>query len=411
MKKHFNKCLLFLACLPLCSSCSNNKQEQLGVIDVANYVDITGKEPCSDKIQSLIINNPHHTLYFRDGIYLLDKQIKTPGDPAKSVDLKLSNYAILKAADNYQCLRSDDEKIEEWQDEYLYMVSLGGLDRENDTTTPGSVYGLTGGIIQGNKNKRIGGIEIAGGRETRVQNVSMKDVEVGLKIARGVNSRSSDADVTDIDIICNESEHSLGMWVAGHDNAITNMRIGHTRHGVLITGVTNVLRNVHPLLDGDNAFEDYESSYGFYVRAQNVLDYCYSDNFATAFKIEGIKDDDLEQKCATRAVFSDCSTWWWNSQGKSYNMIENYGNFNSVFTNLTCGFAAEPDKTNDHYASILKITGGGKTTYESDPTIDGSHGLIENIFINNRSYLGDPDDLYKPTHDETSFFRGVDADF
>lgn len=412
MEKHLNKWLLFLACLPLCGSCANNsKIDQLDIIDVASYVDITGTRPCSDKIQELINNNPHRTLYFRDGTYLLDHQILTPGDPNKSVDLKLSNYAILKASDNYQAKRSETER-KRWQDDYLYMVSLGGLDRKNDVTLPGSVYGLTGGIIQGNKNFGVGGIEIAGGRETRVQNVSMKDVEVGLKIAYGVNSSSSDADVSDLDIICNETKDSLGVWIDGNDNTMSNVRIGHTRHGVLLTGGGNSLRNIHPLLNGDNAFEDYETSYGFYVRSQNVLNYCYADNFATAFKICRYKYEDPDYKGETRGVFSDCFTWWYNSHGHSYNMIENYGDFDSVFTNLSCGFGSEPSEGN--HASILKIIGGGHTTHIDDPTeSEGSHGLIENIFIANRGYLGDAEDLYKPntTSDPTSFFRGVDSNY
>ena len=119
-------CLSLLVVLIPLVSCNQNKSKY---IDVASYVDSTGNHDCSDKIQQLINKNPNRTLYFRDGTYLLDHQILTPGDPKRSVDLQLSNYAILKASDNYQIKRTG-EWDPEYQDEYLYMVSLGGLDRD-----------------------------------------------------------------------------------------------------------------------------------------------------------------------------------------------------------------------------------------------------------------------------------------
>ena len=79
---------------------------------------------------------------------------------------------------------------------------------------------------------KAAGIEIAGGRETRVQNVSMKGVEIGLRIAYGINSGSSDADIRDMSIICNDSATSYGLKLEGSDNSATNIRIGHVAHGV-----------------------------------------------------------------------------------------------------------------------------------------------------------------------------------
>lgn len=57
-----------------------------------------GTVPCADAIQRLIDANPNREIFFPDGTYLLDKPICTPADPAKSVALKLSNYAKFKAA-------------------------------------------------------------------------------------------------------------------------------------------------------------------------------------------------------------------------------------------------------------------------------------------------------------------------
>lgn len=370
-------------------------------INVADYVDITGTKDTSAIIQSLIDNNPHRTLYFQDGTYLFDKQILTPGDPRYTVDLQLSNFAILKASDTYQVKRTGTKK--DFQDDYLYMVSLGGKDRENDTKTPGSNFSMTGGIIDG--SGKASGVEIAGGREVRVQNVSMKGVEVGLRIAPGVNSRSSDADLLDLNIICNETKNSLGMLLDGFDNSVTNVRIGHTLHGVKINGGGNVLRNIHPLLcGGGEVWSEYDDSYGFEVNNENILDYCYSDNFHVAFKIP-----------QSRALFHDCFAWWWNPQNHAQILIQNGAGtanaphfFRSIFTNLQVGFdSAEGHFSSDHPSLILD---NKETTTDTAYTPDKPFPLIHNIAVCNRNTLNEK--IHSEQKDAYhNYFDGVDIDY
>ena len=59
------------------------------------------------------------------------------------------------------------------------MVRLGGIHPANDIRTPGSVYSMTGGIIDGSGVAK--GVSIDSGRETRVRFVSMKNVLVVLE--------------------------------------------------------------------------------------------------------------------------------------------------------------------------------------------------------------------------------------
>lgn len=363
-------------------------------INVGDYVDTTGSTPVSSKIQELIDNNPHRTLFFKDGIYLMDHQIATPGDPTKTVDLVLSNFATLKAASNYVAERTGEKKA--WQDNYLYMVSLGGKDRVNDIRTPGSNFGMTGGIIDarpvnGNKT-HIGGVEIAGGREVKVQNVSMKGVEVGLRIAPGVNSNSSDADVTNLDIDCNQDVNSWGMILDGFDNSVTNSRIGDTVHGVKLVGGGNILRNIHPLVCG--GYEDlYDQTVGFEIHSQTYLDYCYADNFRYAFKIE-----------SSRAVFNDCFAWWWmtkigpEEKPVDKTLIYNVGadhKFTSIFNNTSAGFSSI-EKHGDQ--KILQLD---YTPTDSEPK------CIHNLAL---AAKNDTDwfDENSPVH---KFFTGVIVDY
>lgn len=375
MKKIKFLCLLAVA-LPLFGCNKNNN-----VIDVASYVDITGQRDCSDKIQELINNNPHRTLYFRDGTYLLDHQILTPGDPDKSVDLQLSNYAILRASDNYQIKRTG--KIEEWQDQYLYMVCLGGLDRENQITKIGSNYSFTGGIIDG--NGKAAGIEISGGRETRVQNVSMKGVQVGLRIAKGVNSGSSDADIRDMSIICNDDKDSYGLILQGSDNTASNIRIGHVTHGVYTNGGSNLLSYVHPLHNGNCLAKNYNDSIGFEIDNYTQLNNCYSDNFRIAYRIN-----------ESHAFLTDCIAWWFNPGGTErdqYAISKKATKFNATVNNLVMGVKKDDKDPTSTTATIMI----DETLPSNEIKDDGS---IHNIHARNRDLITDIDhELYKPNND------------
>ena len=91
-----------------------------GYLVVTDTVAADGKTDVADQIQKLIDENPNRTIYFPDGVYVLSHPILTPADPKKSVDLKLSNYAVLKAADG-------------WSSEQA-MVRLGGMLRDREGT-------------------------------------------------------------------------------------------------------------------------------------------------------------------------------------------------------------------------------------------------------------------------------------
>ncbi|MBQ4603800.1 MAG: hypothetical protein IJB16_04275, partial [Clostridia bacterium] len=130
----------------------------LGYIVVTEYISADGKTDVADEIQSIIDSNPNRTVYFPDGIYLISKPIFTPADPRKSVDLQFSNYAVIRAADNF-----NGEAL----------VRLGGKDAANDTHTPGSNYSLTGGVLDA--RGITNGVSIDSGRETVIRNVSIKN--------------------------------------------------------------------------------------------------------------------------------------------------------------------------------------------------------------------------------------------
>ena len=326
---------ILLACLTLSASASSLK----GYVIVTDYVEADCGYDVSAELQQIIDANPNRTIYFPDGEYLLASPIYTPAEPTKSVSLELSDYAVLKAT-------------EDWMPGDA-IVQLGGKDPANDTWTNGSNYSLEGGIIDG--SGVANGISINSGRETAVRNTSIKHTVIGLHIMPGANSGSSDADIYGVNIIGTGTTDSVGILLEGFDNTITNVRIGNVFVGVYSKSSGNMLRNVHPLYTSD--YTDYQSSCGFLDEAgNNWYDYCYSDQFATGF-------------CTTswgKNIYNDCFCFWYSSQGETHTAFRAEEKFNSILTNFKTGF------TGDCKNVVLKVGENGGSGVIDNLSISGS---------------------------------------
>lgn len=317
MKTRFFTLACVASLLAVMAGCSKSSDYAgaNGFVVATDYMKADGKTDVTDAIQNLIDSNPNRTIVFPDGTYLVSRSILTPADPNKSVALKLANYAVLKASGPWT--------------EGGAVLRLGASHPANDINTNGSNYGLTGGIIDG--SGVADGVSIDGGRETRIRDVSIKRTKVGVHIKHGANSGSSDADVIDVNIVGNDKANSIGVLVEGYDNTFTNMRIASVNTGVWVKSGGNSLRNIHPLYifaDG----QDYGSSCGFRVEQDNNwFNFCYSDQFATAFKVAG------EAKCN----FTDCFAWWYYGKVDSQVAFHCDGKFDSFVTGFKLGFHGE----------------------------------------------------------------------
>lgn len=287
-------------------------ENEKGYVIVTDFVSADGASDVAGEIQAIIDSNPNRTIYFPDGEYLISKPIVTPADPRKSVDLQLSNYAVIKAAENF---------------EGDALVILGGKDAANDTHTPGSNYSLTGGILDG--SGITNGVDIAGGRETVIKNASIKNTVIGIHIAYGANSGSSDADISDVNIIGTGGTDSVGIFVEGYDNTITNVRIGNVFIGVHLRSSANSLRNIHPLYYSD--YTDYENSCGFLDEGgSNVYDFCYSDQFCIGFQTTDNHS----------SIYTNCFCYWYSDAG-GREIAFKADRFNSVVQNLRATFRGD----------------------------------------------------------------------
>lgn len=307
------------------------------ILIATDYMNPDGETDVTEAVQKLIDDNPNRTIYFPDGLYLVSKPILTPADPKKSVMLVLANYAHFKA-------------IGEWGDQGA-IFKLGASWKANDINTPGSNYTFEGGIVDG--NNIADGISIDGGRETKIQNVSIKNTHIGIYIKHGANNGSSDSDIRDVNIVGDNTATSIGVLVEGYDNTIQNMRIASVNVGVWLKSGGNSLHDLHPLYIF-NEKQDYPSSCGFRVdRPDNWLYFCYSDNFATGYKFsnDAMADD-------TMISMTNCFCFWYTGKVPSQCAISSEGKFNAIVNSLRVGFRKEcPNVT------ILKVkTPGGNGT-------------------------------------------------
>ena len=284
-------------------------------INVSDYLPIDGSRDVSADIAALIEQNPNRTLYFPDGTYLLAHPICTPAEPRRSVDLRLSNYAMLKAA-------------ETWDVSEGAMVKIGGIYPANDIRTCGSNYGIVGGIIDG--SNIADGISIDSGRESVIREVSLKHVRIGIHIKWGANSGSSDADIMSVNIVGNRALDSVGVLVEGHDNTFTNLRIADVFIGVKLCASGNFLRYLHPLYTLD--YTDYQNACGFRDEAgNNWYDYCYSDQFGVGFR---------NTKTMT-SIYNSCYCYWYAARGGTQTAFRADEQFASVLTNFRADFRPE----------------------------------------------------------------------
>lgn len=270
-----------------------------------------GVTDVSDAIQKIIEANPNRTLFFPDGVYRLTQPICTPADPARSVSLKLADFAVLQASPDWDSPEA--------------IVRLGAIYPANNIYQNGSNYSLEGGIIDG--NYVANGVSIDGGRETVIRNTSIKHTVVGLHIKHGANNGSSDCDISSVNITGTGKTDSVGVLVEGYDNTFTNMRIARVQVGVHLKSGGNALRNIHPLYSAD--YTDYQNACAFWDEStNNWYYYCYSDQYGVGFR--------LREGC--RSQFDGCFVFWYGPKGETHTAVRADGKFNGLFTNLRIGF-------------------------------------------------------------------------
>lgn len=313
-------------------------------------------EDAAAALQALVEANPGQTIEIPDGVYLFSRPVSTPAEPKFAVSLRLADFAVLKAAPDFPARQP--------------LVKLGGVRPANDIRTVGSVYSFSGGVLDG--SGFAAGIWIESGRETRVRDVSMKNVCLGLRIKWGANNGSSDCDVRDVDIVGNREPDSLGLLVEAHDNTFTNLRIADCRVGVRLRGGGgNRFSNVHPLWTNPGA--QYDGGIGFDDgTSNNSYVCCYADHFETGWRF---------RRGSGPSVMTQCIAFWYApSPGRRHVAIRADGRFRALCSDMQIGFRGDKARN-----AILEAGLPGGDGYIADPRV--YKGLLNDPGDDFRDYL------------------------
>ena len=300
---------------------------------VTDYIEADTGKDVSDALQQIINDNPHKTIYFPDGEYILAKPICTPADPNKAVSLELSCFAILRAA-------------ADWSSEEA-MVRMGGIYPFNSISIPGSNYHFKGGIVDG--SGVANGISVDSGRETLISHVSIKNTQIGIHIKRGANSGSSDSDIEMVNVVGNNKPDSIGVLLEGYDNTIKNMRIASIQTGILLKSAGNSLRDIHPLfIYGGSVDQSKSIAFDDQSGGNNWFSYCYGDELATGFRFRG----------GATPVYQHCFAMWYSNRGiKAVGFDCEGGKFCATIANAN--IALRGDMTNRAFLKVGEAGGLG----------------------------------------------------
>ena len=339
--------------------------ENAGYVIVSDFVKADTGADVYEDIQKLIDKHPNKTIYFPDGVYLISKPIETSADPAKTVSLKLSNYAHFRPT-------------EDWvKGEPLFK--LGAKDMADGIVNEGNHYSLEGGILDGANTADAVWVMNAG--DVSLRYISIKSAVVGIHVKGDEEGNGPTVDVHTVNITGSGTLDSIGVVLDSNSNTLTNMRIARNQIAIKLTSNDNFLRNLHPLyiFDGKlNPATTYKDSVAFYDGGKrNFYDNCYNDQFATGFyMVRG-----------NESVFDCCFSFWYNKNYGIHNSFVCEGQFNGTirFTSTDTSHASQGTVCN----FLLVGEKGGKGVIDTifcNPGNLSSDDVTKDYLINNMIY-------------------------
>ena len=304
---------------------------------VTEHIEIT--DDVTDALQKLINENPGKTIEFPDGEYVISKPLTIPADPAKAVSLRLSDYAIIRA--------SDDWSVED----AMIQFATGKIPAES---ADASFY-INGGIIDGNHVAKA--VCIQNAKDVMIANVNLANATVGLEIVAGR------ADAENLIITGSDSEASTGMILGADDCSVANIRISAVFNGVKVLGSNNALKSVYAVCTDDS-----KQTCGYYdIGSGNVYDMCQSEQFSTAFRMGA---DSV-------STFSACVAVWNSDANRQHRAFVSDKHFNSLIRNCKAEFGYEVPGAS--FLTVGDMGGNGQIIY---PIIGGKDNMKSNTFKN-----------------------------
>ena len=311
------------------------KDDSIQYVLISDYASLVSGNDYTAAIKKAIEENPMKTIYFPDGEYAVTESIVIPADASKSVSLRLSAYATIKAS--------------AWTDPSAAVIRFGVGEASEEIFDSRNVY-LIGGIVDA--SGAATGISIEGSKDVLVSNVAIKNAFCGIHIKKGNNPTSAiSADVENVIITGNGAADSVGVLVEGTNNTLTNVTASGVSCGLKCTetGSDNMFRSIRAI--ATDAMAANVDLAGFYdMSTGNQYDVCCSDQFATGFLVE-----------SGNSVFNGCVVDWWSADNGYHVGFRATGKLNSVISNSTVSHS--DDVAIDAYLLVGEKGGEGVVLY------------------------------------------------
>ena len=267
------------------------------VIEKANEKDITAE------LQSLIDSNPGKTIYFNDGSYTISSTIYLPSDKAKAVSLRLSNYAVIKAAEG-------------WSAESA-MISIGG--KTDSASAERAANSVSGGKLDG------AGFAKTGISLENCANAFLSDVTLeGFKTSLVIRSTANTVNAEGITINGNGADDSIGIFNESSGSVFSSVNVFNVNTGVRNGGSDNEFRNVSV-----KSNKTGNTSIGFSeMGSESRFSLCTAEDFSKAYAI----------KDGVNSIFEGCNASWTSAQITVQEAFYAAGTFNSLISACTVRF-------------------------------------------------------------------------
>ena len=304
---------------------------------IGDYAELVENGDYTVAIKKAIGENPGKTIYFPDGVYTVSEPIVISAENDKSVSIRLSAYATIKAASS-------------WADKNASVVRIGVGSIDDKMIESRNVY-ISGGIIDG--ADVASGISIEGGRDILISNMTINNTLCGIHIKEPDNATDAiGADIENVTIMGDGSAESVGVLVEGTNNSLTNIKAFDVSCGMKCTdtGSDNIFRSIQAIATGAAAAD--ASLAGFIdLSTGNHYDACCSDQFATGFSF----DSDAH------SVYNDCFVNWRNADNQRHVGFEATGKLGALISN--CTVSHTDDVATDAYLLVAEEGGEGVVLY------------------------------------------------
>ena len=267
------------------------------MISNSNGRDIT------EDLQSLIDTHPGRTIYFNDGVYTISSTLNIPTDKEKAVSFRLSNYAVIKAAEGWKAENA--------------MIAIGtNSDPANTETAANSIMG---GCIDGAGFAQIG-LLIENSANTFVSDVSLKNFKTSMQIKASADSVNAEG----VTITGGGQDDSVAIVNESSKSVFSTINIANVNTGIKNSGTNNDFRNVFAKCTKIAA-----SSIGFVDEGgSNIFELCTAEDFSCGYVIgDGVK-----------SIYESCNVIWTKADATVQSAFVANGTFNSVLTGCTVRF-------------------------------------------------------------------------